>query len=315
MSAYPVIYQSGSLADFILHLVAIHGSPSIFVICTSREDFLQQLLRSTERPLPESESRDSGDRAMQQSDVSGQAEEPDSAAGTSTTSAQAKPHPLLIPTLRLLSLLRGLRLAFVTSVPALHAYLTTVPSLAFNSQSRKTTGHKSSSKPPTLALVNAVALHRDTATFSAQGLGRAFAAGIEAAWSARMRIVVFEHSAGTGVGSEFRSTTDEGALTGQRPYGREGTVEQTGAVAVETSGFVNGDSQEHDGPRGDVANNAGIGRNVKDVWDEEVPVLNAATKTFGPAGERRGWLGRTVKVRDVASRWFAFEELPKQRLF
>ncbi|KAI6843638.1 hypothetical protein KC340_g1103 [Hortaea werneckii] len=48
---------------------------------------------------------------------------------------------------------------------------------------------------------------------------------------------------------------------------------------------------------------------VMSVWDEEVSILNVTTKSFG-AGER-GWVGRTVRVRDVAGRWCHFEKLPR----
>jgi hypothetical protein len=42
-------------------------------------------------------------------------------------------------------------------------------------------------------------------------------------------------------------------------------------------------------------------------WDEEVSILNVTTKSFG-AGER-GWVGRTVKLRRIAGRWFRFHYL------
>ncbi|KAI7458732.1 hypothetical protein KC351_g17987 [Hortaea werneckii] len=48
---------------------------------------------------------------------------------------------------------------------------------------------------------------------------------------------------------------------------------------------------------------------TRSVWDEEVSILNVTTKSFG-AGER-GWVGRTVRVRDVAGRWCHFERLPR----
>lgn len=41
-------------------------------------------------------------------------------------------------------------------------------------------------------------------------------------------------------------------------------------------------------------------------WDEEISILNVTTKTFGVGN--RGWVGRTVKARDVAGRWCAFEK-------
>lgn len=39
-------------------------------------------------------------------------------------------------------------------------------------------------------------------------------------------------------------------------------------------------------------------------WDEEVSMLNVTTKSFGAGG--RGWVGRTVSLRRIAERWFAF---------
>ncbi|KAI7320365.1 hypothetical protein KC315_g9468 [Hortaea werneckii] len=48
---------------------------------------------------------------------------------------------------------------------------------------------------------------------------------------------------------------------------------------------------------------------TRSVWDEEVSILNVTTKSFG-AGER-GWVGRTVRVTDVAGRWCHFERLPR----
>lgn len=42
-------------------------------------------------------------------------------------------------------------------------------------------------------------------------------------------------------------------------------------------------------------------------WDEHLSMLNVTTKTFG-VGER-GWVGRTVTVRQVAARWCRFVRL------
>ncbi|KAI5199085.1 hypothetical protein E4T39_06440 [Aureobasidium subglaciale] len=42
-------------------------------------------------------------------------------------------------------------------------------------------------------------------------------------------------------------------------------------------------------------------------WDQDVSMLNITTKTFG-TGER-GWVGRTVSIRRIAQRWFAFRKL------
>ncbi|CAD0088995.1 unnamed protein product [Aureobasidium vineae] len=42
-------------------------------------------------------------------------------------------------------------------------------------------------------------------------------------------------------------------------------------------------------------------------WDQDVSMLNITTKTFG-TGER-GWVGRTVRIRQVANRWCEFQKL------
>ncbi|CAD0089502.1 unnamed protein product [Aureobasidium mustum] len=48
-------------------------------------------------------------------------------------------------------------------------------------------------------------------------------------------------------------------------------------------------------------------RTLTNPWDADVSMLNITTKTFG-TGER-GWVGRTVKIRQVAKRWCVFREL------
>ena len=46
---------------------------------------------------------------------------------------------------------------------------------------------------------------------------------------------------------------------------------------------------------------------VTNVWDQDLSMLNITTKTFG-TGER-AWVGRTVRIRQVAGRWFEFRKL------
>ncbi|KAH0349212.1 hypothetical protein KCU81_g2985, partial [Aureobasidium melanogenum] len=48
-------------------------------------------------------------------------------------------------------------------------------------------------------------------------------------------------------------------------------------------------------------------RTLTNPWDQDVSMLNITTKTFGTGG--RGWVGRTVKIRQVAKRWCRFREL------
>jgi hypothetical protein len=48
-------------------------------------------------------------------------------------------------------------------------------------------------------------------------------------------------------------------------------------------------------------------RRITNAWDQDLSMLNITTKTFG-AGER-AWVGRTVRIRQVARRWFDFRKL------
>jgi hypothetical protein len=48
-------------------------------------------------------------------------------------------------------------------------------------------------------------------------------------------------------------------------------------------------------------------RAATNAWDRDLSMLNITTKTFG-AGER-AWVGRTVRIRQVAERWCEFRKL------
>lgn len=316
MSAHPVIYRTGTLSEFILHLVATHGASTILVICMSREEFLRCLLKSTDsQPSLRTAVDDTGTARSAAGNIRQDHEDPEELLN-STSGSSGTLHPLLVPTLRLLSASRGIRIACVTSVPALHAYLAILPS-ATSQPSQTNSPNRDPAKAPTFALVNLVSLHRDTASFSAQGLGRAFAAAVEAAWVTRMRVVVFEDLVRVESGGVLGNPGDDDAPVGgglNEHDERMVTMEEGGGADADVDrhdGVVDGHDASMNGAEGEASTNV----RVKDVWTEEVPILNAATKTFGPAGERRGWLGRTVRVGDVAARWFTFEDLPTHRMF
>ena len=40
-------------------------------------------------------------------------------------------------------------------------------------------------------------------------------------------------------------------------------------------------------------------------WNEEISMLNVTTKSFGVS--ERGWVGRTVRIRQIAARWCTFQ--------
>lgn len=258
LPSHPVIYFPAPLVDFILHICETARPGTILIVCLDQQTFLQHLIISTNKSL---ENVDNGDEAE----------------------AQLRPsssHPLLERTLRLLAVSKNIRLAFCPSVAAFYAYVSTI------SMRSKQEDAQLDGLPP-LAILNLVRIHRTTALFSAQGLGKAFATAVEAAWQTRRRLVLFEYPE---------------------------AIEHNVAAMAESdhSDPVDEPSEWHDERDGGGPPNVGRAPSlsIENIWQEQVTILNAATKTFGNLGDR-GWMGRTVKIIDVAARWYTVEHLSR----
>lgn len=74
-------------------------------------------------------------------------------------------------------------------------------------------------------------------------------------------------------------------------------------IVVESDMPRHGHADDHEGDV-DILSD---GEPTVSPWDQEVSMLNITTKTFG-TGER-GWVGRAVKIRRIAERWFTFSSL------
>lgn len=146
------------------------------IICSSRDDFLQQLVPSLQQghqqrsraAEPYEVPSSQGDEAVIQS------EEP-------TSEQPVSHHPLLTPTLSQLAATQKIRLAYCPTIDTLRAYLATLPPLPAVARGGQPTSEI------TLILLNAIALHHSTSEFSAQGLSRTLALAVSAAgarWSA-----------------------------------------------------------------------------------------------------------------------------------
>lgn len=133
--------------------------------------------------------------------------------------------------------------------------------------------------PHIVALVNPVAMHRETTAFSAQGLMRTFALAVDAALCKQSWLLVAETSPGADV------------IHALDPSVHHDTFRDTG----EADGLGTGPGPNH----GMLA--------AESPWDQQVSILNVTTKSFG-IGDR-GWAGRTVTVREIAERWFEFVSL------
>jgi len=129
-------------------------------------------------------------------------------------------------------------------------------------------GPKVSDQGSVLAILNPIELHRPTSAFSAQDLNRAFSLAVEAAVRTNSRLLISEV-----------------------PASRAGTPHP---------------EMHQAGPAADIGAEEPPSAPPVDAWDEEVSILNVTTKSFG-AG-RRGWFGRTAKIKRVAERWCTFEQ-------
>ena len=143
-------------------------------------------------------------------------------------------------------------------------------------------------RQPILALLNPICLHRGTPHFSAQGLSRTFAAAVEAAARNGQRLVVAECP--SRVTAEVRQMV----LAGPEPL----RLQALTARAEEERAAAERDADE---------GYEGLAEEGEDPWEVEVGILNVTTRRFG--GGERGWVGRTVKARAVAERWFEFERV------
>ena len=244
----PIVLQPTSLLALLDYVVRKHAEPSEMVICSSKEVFLHNLLKQT--------------KEKQEEDI----------------------YDFSTPTLQLLKASCTLDMTFIPSLRALHAWLcqlSTKKSSYSNDQADEQDSHsigRKQSRTPMLVIVSPISLHRETSAFSAQGLSRAFAAMVEAAFRIRKKLIIAECS------------FDK--LTVVSPSG----IDAPGNEDDEETMIEN--PPEH-------GESAGT-----NPWDEDVSILNVTTKSFG-AGER-GWVGRTVKIRHIANRWCRFETIPSR---
>ncbi len=170
---------------------------------------------------------------------------------------------LIAPTLHNLCAARHVNIAFCASVQTLLAYLAAC-------QDGVSEGHTGGGR---VVLVGPLAMHAPTASYSAQGLSRTFAAAAEMALRVGATLELVEcHGA--------QRATD-------RPGGR--------------------------GAAGDSGEEQADGLAELDPWEQDVTVLNLSPTRFASGNADRAWAGRTVKVKRVAARWFRFHRLETPR--
>lgn len=236
MFSSPTVLYPFTLTGLLQYVVTTQASSTTLIICSSRESFLQDLAYSSEQDLSEQKNQSSN---LQN---------------------------LVTPSLHSLFATRHVKVAFCASVQALLAYLT-----AYGRNETSNTHPKDSQQKPRLVLVNPLALHAPTPSFSAQGLSRAFAAATETALRSNTELQIIE--------CQVKRPRIEGS-----------------------------DGEDVDMNEGEESH-AEEEIEEKDPWDQEVSILNVSARRFGSNSDERAWAGRTLKAKSIAARWFRFQKL------
>jgi len=236
MSSSPIVLHPFTLPKLLHHILRTQTAATTLIICSSRDVFLQHLLHALEQELSEEQ-----------------------------THIGSGLQDLITPSLHSLSTARHVKLTFCASVQALLAYLTAY------GRDGPIARTKNSQQKPRLVLVNPLALHAPTPSFSAQGLSRAFAAATETALRTEAELQVVEYQTKCA-----RTEHDDGE-----------------------------DVDMNEGEESHVAEED----EAQDPWDQEVSILNVSARRFGSNGGERAWAGRTLKARSIAARWFRFQEV------
>ena len=263
------------VANFVQFILEHHLAPSTLIICSSQASFLHQLSASIDHQSRKRRAEENGEGPTSSSQDTQRPAEPP------TRRPFTPEHPLLVPTLHQLSCSTTLKLAFCPSLESLRAYLCVYnlrepsplgnPKLSGNAT--YVLGGCTVHRQPLLALLNQINLHRNTSSFSAQGLSRTLASAVEAAHRSSQRLVL----------AECPSPVQIPPVVG---------------------GFTISDDEREMVQIEEAEERA----EVEDPLEEQVAILNVTTRSFG-AGER-GWAGRTVKVRTVVERWCRVEMPP-----
>ncbi|OJD36511.1 uncharacterized protein BKCO1_11000158 [Diplodia corticola] len=282
----PSVLHPVSLLAFLRHLIDHHAPPTSLVVCSSRADFEQLLHRLAEDARTSERVASAGTQDSQEHSPS-------------------PPPPLLdellMPTIHNLFTTSTIHVTFCASLEALRAYLSSLTTRASGDPASQPTQASTSfggptSSYPILALLNPIALHRETTSFSAQGLSRTLAVAVEAAAFRKQKLVITECPIPHHLHRRRNEpwTEEEEALLGAE-FGVEEGAE--------------GDTEQRDREGGTATDDSLMPGTAidRDPWAEKLSILNVTTKSFG-IGDR-AWAGRTVTARSVAERWCHFEML------
>lgn len=166
------IHSSDLISDFLDYIIHNDDYSTFLIICSTRENFLEQLSASLHPPSHATSPTDL-EQELKHDECVSLVPKPD--------------HLLLRKTIGLLANSRKIKLAFCPTIEHLRAYLS---ALRITDDQRGSV--TSNGTRPMLAIVNLVALHTVTSEFSAQGLSRTLALAVEVAAREKTDIVLCE---------------------------------------------------------------------------------------------------------------------------
>ncbi|QDS73294.1 hypothetical protein FKW77_005752 [Venturia effusa] len=219
----PIALTSITLPFFIQRILDNHTTPTNLIVGSSEADFLQDLHASTEY-----------EKAQQAHEAEAEGLDPAKAQRIAS-----RTHPLAVPAIYQISTSKTVAVIFCETLARLQAQLA-VHGIR-KTERIEDKDNREGKDPPTLALLNAVHLHRGTSSFSVQGLSRTLASAVEAAHRSRQKLVLLEYP------SHVPSITDQDMDAESGDEDMLDTVEDQG----------------------------------KHIWEEELAILNVATKSFG----------------------------------
>lgn len=191
-SLTPLVLEGISLPEFLQYVMDKHAPPSTIVVCSSREAFIKQLQASFNENTPQKPANE---------------REP-----WDETTLETLRRLWSTPTLRLLASSRTVKMVFCPDVTHLHAYLAAYASRVAKEPTPEVERplHPRFPTSRLLAILNPIAVHRPTPSFSVQGINRTLALAVEAAYHSKSRLVLFECPAdGTSPSTEDAMMIDE----------------------------------------------------------------------------------------------------------
>lgn len=181
----PVILDDTSFTELLDFLLNKHRQACTLLVCSTRAIFVEDLRQCIIKDATAARhSAEATGTSTDPIDLGTQPAPPSSPSDAPIDLSEIH-HPLLVPTLHLLSVSKPITTFFTPDVPHTLAQLSRLALVTPSSD-------PTSSFPRLLVIISAIHQHRGTASWSAQGLARFFAAASRAASKTGSKLVLVE---------------------------------------------------------------------------------------------------------------------------